>query len=43
MGVETQAQLDFLRAAQCDHYQGWLLAKAMPAGQLGAWLQARAA
>ncbi|MDF1482601.1 putative bifunctional diguanylate cyclase/phosphodiesterase [Extensimonas sp. H3M7-6] len=38
-GVETQEQLDFLQAAGCDHYQGWLLAKAMPPEQLLAWMQ----
>lgn len=38
-GVETQEQLDFIRAAGCDFYQGWLLAKAMPADALCAWLQ----
>jgi len=30
-GVETPAQLHFLRQQQCDTYQGWLYAKAMPA------------
>jgi len=38
-GVETQEQLDFVKAAGCDFYQGWLLAKAMPAEQLVAWMQ----
>lgn len=33
-GVETQAQLDFLRENGCDAYQGWLFAKALPAEQV---------
>ncbi|NHZ94643.1 EAL domain-containing protein [Massilia sp. CCM 8734] len=32
-GVETQAQLDYLRAQHCDLLQGWYLAPAMPADQ----------
>lgn len=30
-GVETEAQLAFFREKQCDRYQGFLLAKPMPA------------
>jgi EAL domain-containing protein (putative c-di-GMP-specific phosphodiesterase class I) len=30
-GVETAAQLDFLRAQGCDEYQGYLKSKAVPA------------
>jgi diguanylate cyclase (GGDEF)-like protein len=32
-GVETEAQLDYLRAQRCDLLQGWYLAPAMPAEQ----------
>jgi len=39
-GVETEAQLAFLRQYGCDTYQGWLFAKAMAAGELSALLQA---
>ncbi|MEX0959975.1 MAG: EAL domain-containing protein [Burkholderiales bacterium] len=30
-GVETEAQLEFLRTCGCDEYQGFLLARPMPA------------
>lgn len=40
-GVETQAQLDFLRANGCGAYQGWLFAKALPADQVPALLRRR--
>ncbi|MDD2880130.1 MAG: EAL domain-containing protein [Rhodoferax sp.] len=39
-GVETDAQLAFLRLYDCDTYQGWLFAKAMPAADLSAMLDA---
>lgn len=34
-GVEQPAQLDFLRAHGCSHYQGWLFSKAIPAEAMG--------
>ena len=37
-GVETEAQLGFLRQHGCEAYQGWLFAKAMPAPELTARL-----
>ncbi|MOA52816.1 putative cyclic-di-GMP phosphodiesterase AdrB [compost metagenome] len=30
-GVETAAQLAFLRSNGCESYQGWWFAKALPA------------
>ncbi len=38
-GVETQAQLEFLRQHGCQTYQGWLYAKAMDANALSLRLQ----
>ena len=42
-GAENEAQLAFLRAYRCDEMQGFHLARAMPAGDLVRWLNARAA
>lgn len=33
-GVETAAQLQFLRQHQCETYQGWFYAKALPASEV---------
>lgn len=41
-GVETQAQLDFLRQRGCDHYQGYLRSRPVPAEELEALLRAQA-
>ncbi|MDR7307966.1 EAL domain-containing protein [Rhodoferax saidenbachensis] len=38
-GVETQSQLEFLRAHGCNYYQGWLFSKAVSAGEISAMLQ----
>jgi len=39
-GVETVAQLNFLRGSGCQIVQGYLVARPMPAEQLQAWLAA---
>ncbi len=39
-GVETEAQMRFLRARQCEAMQGWLFSKALPVGELTALLRA---
>ncbi len=38
-GVETQAQLDFLRRHDCDFAQGYRFARPMPADALAAWMR----
>jgi len=42
-GVETADVLDFLRAADCDEVQGYLMARPMPLEALEHWLEAAAA
>jgi diguanylate cyclase (GGDEF)-like protein/PAS domain S-box-containing protein len=39
-GVETQAQRDFLMRHGCDSYQGFLFSKALPIGELDAFITA---
>jgi diguanylate cyclase (GGDEF)-like protein/PAS domain S-box-containing protein len=39
-GVETADVLEFLRAADCDEVQGYLMARPMPLDKLEAWLDA---
>ena len=39
-GVETQAQRDFLMRHGCDSYQGYLFSKALPIGELDAFITA---
>jgi len=40
-GVEDGATWDLLASMHCDLVQGWHLARAMPAGELPAWLRTR--
>jgi len=42
-GVETEAQLDFLRARGCDFYQGFLSSRPLPPEEFAAFVAARAA
>jgi diguanylate cyclase (GGDEF)-like protein/PAS domain S-box-containing protein len=42
-GVETQAQLDFLREEGCDLYQGFLMSRPLPAADFEAFLGRRSA
>lgn len=37
-GVETQAQMDFLKANHCDEIQGYLISRPVPAAQLTEFL-----
>ncbi|MNX67234.1 Oxygen sensor protein DosP [compost metagenome] len=39
-GVETRAQLDFLKERRCDGYQGYYFSRPVPADELGALLRA---
>ena len=38
-GVETEAQLLFLQARGCDHFQGFLRGRPKPAAEWGDWLR----
>ncbi len=38
-GVETVTQLRFLKAVGCNDFQGYLLAKPMPLGDLLVWIE----
>jgi EAL domain-containing protein (putative c-di-GMP-specific phosphodiesterase class I) len=40
-GVETETQLDFLRASGCDEVQGYLFSKPLPYEEVSAWIRAR--
>jgi EAL domain-containing protein (putative c-di-GMP-specific phosphodiesterase class I) len=42
-GVETQQQVDFLRARGCHAAQGYFFSKPLAADQAGAWLVRRLA
>ncbi|WP_323144328.1 putative bifunctional diguanylate cyclase/phosphodiesterase [Massilia phyllosphaerae] len=42
-GVENIAQLDALRAAECDHIQGYVFSKPLPAAECAAYLRHHAA
>lgn len=40
-GVETEAQLDYLRRRDCHEMQGFLFARPMPMAEVGPWLRNR--
>ena len=42
-GVETDSQLRFLRACQCDQIQGYYFSRPLPAAEFADWVRARAA
>jgi EAL domain-containing protein (putative c-di-GMP-specific phosphodiesterase class I) len=37
-GVETEGQLEYLRAACCDEFQGYYVSKPLPAGEMENWI-----
>lgn len=41
-GVETEAQLEFLRNQNCHSFQGFLVSKPLPADDLVTWMEAHA-
>jgi EAL domain-containing protein (putative c-di-GMP-specific phosphodiesterase class I) len=41
-GVETPAQLDYVRSLGCEQAQGFLISPPLPAADLPAWLEGRA-
>ncbi len=41
-GVETEAQLDFLRQQGCQEAQGYLISKPRPADEFAAWYRENA-
>jgi len=41
-GVETQAQMDFLKLQRCDEIQGYLISPPVPAEQFAELLRAQA-
>lgn len=40
-GVETEAQMNFLRELGCNDMQGWYLSRALPSEELVPWLRER--
>jgi len=42
-GIETEEQLEFLRAEGCDYVQGYLIGKPMPAHEVSKWMSEFAA
>jgi EAL domain-containing protein (putative c-di-GMP-specific phosphodiesterase class I) len=42
-GVETEEQLEFLKAEGCDYMQGYLIGKPIPANKISEWMSEFAA